>query len=90
MTFNFVDELVSVEERYSIGYEKITGDYYISFPLTNHLVDYEEYYGLTKDEHDVFLLNQIEARLFLERCYKHLEDHRMIFYPPAPIRGTPN
>lgn len=88
--FNFVDELILVDGRYSIGYEKITGDYYISFPLTNRLVDYEEYYRLTKNEHYVFLLNQIEARLFLERCYRHLEDHRMIFYPPAPIRGTPN
>lgn len=29
MIFNFVDELISVEERYSIGYEKITGEYYI-------------------------------------------------------------
>jgi hypothetical protein len=90
MSFHFIDELLSVEGRYSIGYEKITGEYYISFPLTNHLVDYEEYYRLTKDEHDLFLLNQIEAKIFLEKCYRHLEDHRMIFYPPAPIRGAPN
>lgn len=58
MSFHFIDELLSVEDRYSIGYEKITGEYYISFPPTNHLLDYEEYYRLTKDEHDLFLLRQ--------------------------------
>jgi hypothetical protein len=48
MSGRFADQLVSREHRYSIGYYKISGHYYLSVPVTNRSVDYEEYYASTK------------------------------------------
>lgn len=42
----FIDHLVSREHRFSIGVLGATGEKYLSIPVTNPRVDYEEYYRI--------------------------------------------
>jgi hypothetical protein len=89
MAFKFNDTHLSRESRYTLGSEEYSGKLFLSFPVSNRMVDYEEYYELTIVEYKLFLADTNAAKVFLLRCYKHLEDERMTFYPPAPIRGSP-
>jgi hypothetical protein len=57
----FDDTFFSSEDRYSVGVESISGRYYASIPVSNGIVDYEEYYDLTRDQHDEFLHNSAAA-----------------------------
>ena len=43
----FIDTKVSKEGRYSLGIEQESGEHYISIPVANPYVDYEEYYRLS-------------------------------------------
>ena len=47
MSARFIDEHVSREGRYSLGRDLNASGYYISIPVSNSLVDYEEYYNIT-------------------------------------------
>ena len=89
MKFDFIDTFVSRIDRYSLGYERTTGEFFLEFPVFNRYVEYGEYYRISQEEYDLFLNNTEILRNFLKRCYAHLEDDRMIFFPPADIRGTP-
>jgi len=52
---NFNDTLVNTDERFAIGIEETTGKYYISISVNNRMVDYEEYYELSKGSYLLFL-----------------------------------
>jgi hypothetical protein len=43
---NFQDVYVSVEHRFSLGEEQESQIFYLSIPVSNGIVDYEEYYSL--------------------------------------------
>jgi hypothetical protein len=77
----FTDILVRNEERFSLGTEEQTGKYYLSIPVANTLVDYEEYYEINKDEFDAFSADKAAAAEFVRRCRSREEDDRLIMKP---------
>jgi len=83
----FVDRLVSREHRFSIGVVKETGQHYISIPVSNQRVDYEEYYEIDEAMAARFLAGPDDALPFVERCRRREEDARLIYQPSAD-RGT--
>lgn len=87
MRFN--DHIIIKNHRYSIGTDQQTGELYISFPVSNGLVDYEEYYRL-----DAILMAALEQQLrpitsFVEECRKHDHDDKLIV-EPGSLRGSPS
>jgi len=84
----FVDRIVSREHRFSLGIEARSGQPYVSIPVSNQLVDYEEFYAIDQGMFDRFLADAGEALAFVERCRRREEDARL-FYQPSSRRGTP-
>ncbi|WP_100485529.1 hypothetical protein [Mycobacteroides abscessus] len=84
----FQNAYFSKEERYWIGTETELGVHYISFPVSNGIVDYVEYYKVTPDQYDVFLANKESALKFVESCRRHEHDELLI-QKPGRNRGTP-
>jgi hypothetical protein len=85
----FKDLAFSREYRLSIGVEEESGKYYLSIPVSNRLVDYEEYYELTKSEFDVFRLDMSKAIPFAEDCRRRKRDH-LLMQKPGADRGIAN
>jgi hypothetical protein len=85
---NFEDAYVSREDGYSIGTESTTGRHYASVPVSNGIVDYEEYYEITSEQFRVFLSGRDAAIEFVESCRRHERDDLLIERPGAN-RGTP-
>jgi len=90
MTFKFKDLFFSRELRFSIGQEEITGKQYISFPVRNPYVEYEEYYALSDNQFMSFMENPNNALIYLEECRDRRHDDLMLFYNPNLLRGTTN
>jgi hypothetical protein len=84
----FDDTYFSREDRYSIGVESMSGRYYASIPVSNGVVDYEEYYELTPDQYDKFLRDRESAVEFIEACRRHEHDD-LLLQRPGSNRGTP-
>jgi hypothetical protein len=77
----FTDILVRKNDRFSIGIEEKTGKYYLSIPVANTLVDYEEYYEINKDEFDAFSADVGAAAEFVRRCRGREQNDRLIMKP---------
>ncbi|WP_082959553.1 MULTISPECIES: hypothetical protein [unclassified Mycobacterium] len=86
MTFD--DTYFSRKDRYSLGVESTSGRYYASIPVSNGIVDYEEYYELTREQHDQFLRDPFAALQFVEACRGHEHDD-LLLQRPGKNRGTP-
>jgi hypothetical protein len=86
MKFN--DTKFSKEHRFSIGIEEESKKFYISFPAFNGMAEYEEYFEISKEEYDHFILDENMAKPFVLRCKQRKEDDRLI-YQPSVKRGTP-
>jgi hypothetical protein len=84
----FEDTYFSKEDRYSLGIESESGRYYVSIPVSNGIVDYEEYYEITPNEYHLFLSDKAAAVEFVESCRKHERDDLLI-QKPGSNRGTP-
>lgn len=84
----FDDTYFSREDRYSIGIESMSGRYYGSIPVSNGIVDYEEYYELTSDQYHQFLGDREAAIEFIEACRRHEHDD-LLLQQPGNNRGTP-
>jgi len=76
-------------ERFSVGIEQEAGRPYLSFPVSNHLVDYEEYYWIDGALFDAFQQNLPHALGFLDACRKRQQDDLLIM-PPGSRRGYPS
>ena len=70
----FVDVAVSREGRFSIGVEKETGKFYLSIPVSNSLVDYEEYYEITREMFERCQKDMKEALFFADECREGKKD----------------
>lgn len=77
----FIDHFSSNEDRYSIGIEESTKKHYISIPVFNGLVEYEEYYQITQNEFDQFLKEPELARKSAEKCRQGKNDENLIVQP---------
>ncbi len=82
------DVFVSREDRYSIGTELDSGRHYVSIPVSNGLVDYEEYYAISPQQSEAFLGDTTAALEFVEECRRHEHDDLLV-QKPGTNRGTP-
>lgn len=85
---NFKDVQIHQELRYSLGVEAESGRFYLSIPVSNSMVDYEEYYEITADEFERFKHNKNIASEFARRCRNRHEDARLM-QKPGRDRGVP-
>ncbi len=83
----FKDVAVNREERYSLGVEEDSGKHYVSIPVSNGLVDYEEYYEIDQPTFERYRADLGSARDFVTRCRKREMDDRLIM-KPGKNRGT--
>jgi hypothetical protein len=77
----FTDVYVNKEERFSIGIEEEFQRFFLSFPVSNGFVDYEEYYELTKDQFETFKKDLSAAMEFLRKCRAREQDDLLIVKP---------
>lgn len=85
---NFDDAYFSREHRFSLGTETGSRRRYLSIPVSNGLVDYEEYYELSPEQYDAFLADPGAAVPFAEECRNRQHDDLLI-QKPGWNRGTP-
>jgi hypothetical protein len=84
---HFNDVYVNREERFSLGRESQSGKLYLSIPVSNGAVDYEEYYEITEAEFALFQVDRLAARDFAERC-RHREADGRLMIKPGKNRGA--
>jgi hypothetical protein len=84
----FEDSYFSKENRYSLGIESQSGRYYASIPVSNGIVDYEEYYEITPEQFQLFSSDPNAAIEFVESCRRH-ECDDLLIQKPGSNRGTP-
>lgn len=84
----FQDSYFSREDRYSLGIEIESQMHYVSIPVSNGIVDYEEYYQITAEQYQTFLENRPEVIAFVESCRRRERDEFLI-QKPGRNRGTP-
>jgi hypothetical protein len=78
MKFN--DVFFSKRERFSVGIEE-SGKLYVSIPVSNRMVDYEEYFEIDKSTFDTYIKDPASALSFVERCRNREVDHLLIIQP---------
>ncbi|WP_082443974.1 hypothetical protein [Sphingomonas sp. Leaf242] len=83
----FVDEVVSVKDRFSLGRDTITGEKYLSIPVANRMVDYEEYYKLELSVYNEFVRSNHAAVTFANECRRREHDDCLVVQPGTD-RGT--
>ena len=87
-TFKFTDSFVSRQHRFSMGVEETLGTCYVSFPVSNGMVDYEEYYAIDQADYGRFQ-NDVQAALdFVEACRRREHDDKLMI-APGRLRGSP-
>lgn len=84
----FDDLFIFKKEQFSIGQEADSGKFYLSIPVSNGLVEYEEYYELTQEEFERFSAALTEMREMAELCRSRNNDDRLIMKPGSK-RGSP-
>lgn len=76
------------KERYSIDRDLDSGKYYLSFPVFNGMVEYEEYYEILSTEIDSIMKDEGARKRLLETSRNHQNDDRLLF-KPGRLRGDP-
>lgn len=85
---NFEDSYFSREHRFSLGVETDSARPYLSIPVSNGVVDYEEYYELSGERYAAFLEEPLTALSFADECRQRQHDDLLI-QKPGWNRGTP-
>lgn len=84
----FDDIIIAKTDRFSIGQDNETGGHYISFPVSNGLVEYEEYYVLDENMFSTVMQAVEKVGKFVEECRAREHDDLLIV-KPGRIRGEP-
>ncbi|SHF79022.1 hypothetical protein [Vibrio gazogenes] len=84
----FKDKKINKEHRFSIGVEEMSGKYFVSIPVSNSYVDYEEYYEIDESQFQLFYQNMELALSFVKLCRERKKDH-LLLQPPGDLRGEP-
>lgn len=84
----FREMVAKLDLRFSLGFEEESRSYYLAIPMSNSVVDYEEYYRISKDDLDKFACGGIDAQIFVEECRRQQHDD-LLFFPPGKDRGVP-
>lgn len=88
MSQRFIDASFSRERRYSLGKDVHNNIHYLSIPVSNQAVDYEEYYQITASQFDEYSSNESAALIFANACRERNHDDLLILAPGAD-RGVP-
>ncbi len=83
----FKDTYFNKEKKYSIGIEEETGKYYLSFPVSNPYVDYEEYYEISSELYNGYPETIPDIEHLIEECRSHERDD-LLLQKPGKYRGT--
>ncbi|MBI0330936.1 hypothetical protein [Burkholderia plantarii] len=81
------DRFVSRADRHALGIEMVSGRPYLSIPMANRLVDYDEHDLLSPDEAEPFAREPEAARRFADARRARQHDDRLLM-PPGRDRGT--
>ena len=84
----FLDLYINKEHRFSLGVEEATGKFYISIPVSNSMVDYEEFYEIDERFIKNHPENLNEIKAILKKCRDQKNDENL-FYKPGRDRGEP-
>ena len=79
---------ISRERLFSFGRDTVSGEAFLSIPVANRMIDYEEYYRLSLEQLRAFQSDVQAARAFADRCRKRRCDHLLILKPGSD-RGEP-
>lgn len=82
------DIVVCKKGRFSIGVEESSGKFYVSIPVSNSRVDYEEYYEIDEATFARYQADLHAALDFAERCRRRDADELLMF-DPGKDRGVP-
>lgn len=77
----FEDTYINKDHRFSLGKELESGKYYLSIPVSNQMVDYEEYYEIPKDIITQYPSNLNTILEIIDKCKKHKNDTALIIKP---------
>lgn len=83
----FIDSKTSRQHRYSLGTDTESERPYLSIPVSNRMVDYEEFYLLTDAEFYAFEADPTLAVEFVAMCVRRELDDRLIIAPVSD-RGS--
>lgn len=86
MKFN--DIATSQIDKFSIGREEVSKIYYLSIPVSNPYMDYDEYYKLSEEMFSLFRSDMSSALDFVKRCRERKNDSLLI-QKPGRLRGFP-
>lgn len=81
MEHRFRDVHVATTHRFSIGIEELSGRYYLSIPVSNGLVDYEEYYEIGAADFARYRSDPDSALPFVERARRRELDVLLLIEP---------
>ncbi|WP_268796901.1 hypothetical protein [Pseudomonas huanghezhanensis] len=84
---DFTDIYFNREERFSLGIEETSGKFYVSFPVRNDRIEYEEYYEIDRAQFDLFQKDLNAALAFVTKC-RHRELDELLIQKPGSRRGT--
>jgi hypothetical protein len=84
----FDDIFIFKEDRFSVGIEKDSKKYYLSIPVSNGLVEYEEYYEIDKAEFESFSRSLDGMRKIASLSRERKNDSRLL-QQPGKKRGSP-
>lgn len=83
----FIDTYVNREERFSLGIEETSGQCFVSFPVFNGLIEYEEYYAIDAHTFERFQHDLASAVQFVNRCRRRELDE-LLMQKPGWNRGS--
>ena len=84
----FTDIKVNREKRFSIGIEEQSGKHYLSIPVSNPFIDYEEYYEISEANFKEFESDMRKALGFVQACKERTND-QLLIQKPGKLRGEP-
>lgn len=84
----FTDKYVFKSERFSVGCEESSGRFYVSIPVANPYVEYEEYYEIDRAQYDNCPGNFDELKVIVQKCRNHENDSNLLVLP-GRLRGAP-
>lgn len=73
--------------RFSIGVEEGSGRFYVSIPVSNGMVDCEEYFEIDKAAFDLYMSSPSLALPFVRRC-RNREVDDLLMVQPGRDRGV--
>ena len=85
MSCVFVDR----ERRFSLDVDEETGRTFVSIPVRNQTVEYDEWYEVDAQTFSAYRADPALAHDFVDRCKRRELDHLLLLRPGAD-RGLPD